>query len=150
VDLVVTPTVGVEVTLKMGGLAHSLSEGTVGCPVCCPSLPFVAHWLAGHGALLFFRTPLGRTEEGHLFGNHLHDLMLGAVPVLVLASLHAALNPNKPLCAAAGYAQETSGKADEDGAMRVFLPIIWNRLRLRDLIISVTEGCHPSLLVTAN
>lgn len=56
----------------------------------------VAHWLAGHGALLFFRIPLGRTEEGHLFGNHLHDLMLGAVLALVLASLHAALNPHKP------------------------------------------------------
>ena len=56
----------------------------------------VAHWLAGHGALLFFRIPLGRTEKGHLFGNHLHDLMLGAVLALVLASLHAALDSNEP------------------------------------------------------
>ena len=56
----------------------------------------MAHRLAGRGTLLFVRVTLGRAEKGHLFGNHLHDLMLGAVLALVLTSLHAPLNPNKP------------------------------------------------------
>ena len=46
--------------------------------------------------MLIVGVALGRSDKGHLFGDHLHDLMLGAILALVLASLHAALDSNEP------------------------------------------------------